>query len=815
MLRQVLRELRFHPSRFVATVIAIAISVAFMAGSSILVATESNGVQRLQSLPFAGADVVVELGPDAERAAVAKAVPGAAGVAVAEPSLTFVESLRHGETTQLTNLIGLPSEPLRWSEVTSGRWPQTATEVALSGAVARTLGVGIGDTLVASYQDVNLTVVGLTGEPNSLFLQTGYLAPGAFARFGVDPRLAAENWIAKAAAGTTPDELAASLNATALAKLKDVKAKSAAQVRAESMNELTDSFDAFRNLLWAFAAIAAVVGMITIANTFTILLAQRRRQIGLLRAVGASGAQVRRRFLLEALALGLVGAALGLLLGAGLAAIGSALTGSLYWGLILPASEVSIAFAVGVLITLVAAFVPVLRGTRVRPLEALQPEPAADEKRRAGIVRGVVCGLLLAGGVASGLLGLGTGLAFAIAIVGSALAALGVLFGAPLFVPALLRGVGAVVGRLGVTARLAAQNAVRNPRRASTTATALMLAVGLIVTLQVATASVRTSLLNQIDQRRPVDVAVSTWNVERSLPADLIDQLLRIPGVGGGVSMAATTAEYQRGSDNYGELPVIGYDPAAAHIARAGAPASIADDEVYVTDGSSAKPGERATLKGRSGKTLQLRVVPSPLLEGGEVMVSRATLDALGGVRPDALLWLSVPHLSDGVSVASAVGEKVSSEQFQVTGSVIDAAAMESVLNLLLAITTALLGVAVLIALIGVSNTLGLSVLERTRESALIRALGLQARSLRLMLLIEALLLAVVGVAVGVGAGIYFGWLGATSLAGQLKADVRLVVDLPLTLGMVAIAILAAALASILPGRRAAKASPTEALADI
>jgi len=124
--------------------------------------------------------------------------------------------------------------------------------------------------------------------------------------------------------------------------------------------------------------------------------------------------------------------------------------------------------------------------------------------------------------------------------------------------------------------------------------------------------------------------------------------------------------------------------------------------------------------------------------------------------------------------------------------------------------------VAVLIALIGVSNTLGLSVMERTRESALLRALGLQARSLRVMLMIEAVQVALVGVVVGVLAGGFFGWLAVSSLgrSGDL-AEVRFAVDVPQTLGMVAIAVLAAALASVLPGRRAAKASPTEALADV
>lgn len=813
MLRQVLRELRFHPSRFVATAIAIAISVAFMAGSSVIVATEQNGVERQQSLPIAGADVVVELKPETQVPSLGQTLRAIDTVAVAEPSLLTTLGVRDGTVTAFMNLIGLPSEPLRSSELTAGRWPATAGETALTTGAAGTLGVGVGDD-VTTLDDRRLTVVGLTGEPNSMFLQTGYVAPALFASLNVDPLVGNGTWLVKAVPGTTADELATTLRA-ALASQPGVSVVPAAEYRAEAVKDLADGFDVFRNLLWAFAAIAAVVGMITIANTFTILLAQRRRQIGLLRAVGAGGDQVRRRFLLEALALGILGSALGLLLGIGLAAIGATFTGSLYWGLRLPALDLVVAFLAGVLITVAAAFLPVVKGTRVRPLEALQPEPTGEDRRRAQVVRTVACALLVAAGAAVAFLGLDTAEALVLAVAGSVLISLGVLFGAPLFVPGMLAGLGRLVGGFGVTARLAAQNAARNPRRASATATALMLAVGLIVTLQVGTASIRSSALDQIDTRRPVDIAISAWGMGESLPAGLTERAARVPGVAASVLLPAGRADFARGSERYDGLSVIGFEPDVARVA-AKAPTVVTDDQVLVTANSeTAVDGQRVTLAGKDA-TVELTVVKSTLVRGGEVMVSGATLDRLGGAVPDAVLWLSIPDRSDAVSAAGALSEIANPETYEVTGGVVEAAATESILNLLLQITTALLGVAVLIALIGVSNTLGLSVLERTRESALMRALGLQARSLRVMLLIEALLLAAVGVVVGVIAGGFFGWLGAAALAGPLETDsVALTLDLPQTLGMVGIAMAAAAAASVLPGRRAAQASPTEALADI
>ncbi|MCA0253649.1 MAG: FtsX-like permease family protein [Actinobacteria bacterium] len=812
MLRQALRELRYHPSRFVATLVAIAISVAFMVGSSVIVATEQRGVEHQQSLPIAGADVVVQVGNDADGTALRQALEGLDEVAAAEASLTYGDGLRYDTTTAFLNLIGLPSAPFRWSELVEGRWPEAAGEIALSRGAAGALGVKVGDTGLRTSGDQTLTVVGLTGEPNSLFVQTGYLARAAFVDLGFDPELGMGTWLVRGQPGVDPTRLVAAIQQVAP---KGTDVQTAAALRTEAVEQLTDGFEAFRNLLWAFAAIAAVVGMITIANTFTILLAQRRRQIGLLRAVGAAGSQVRNRFLLEAIALGVMGAGLGVLLGIGLAAIGAAITGSLYWGLALPATDLAIAFAAGLLITVAAAYLPVLRGTRVRPLEALQPEPTVEERRRAGWLRGVICGVLAVSGLGLALWGLGQEEPVLPAVGGAAVLALGVLFGAPLFVPWLLRGLGALVAPLGVTPRLAAQNAVRNPRRASATATALMLAVGLIVTLQVGTASVRATILEQIDQSRPVDAAVFAWGHDQSVPAELQEQLARVRGVDGAVPLDLTTADFTRGTEVYEQLTVIGFDPAIAEVA-VGAPATVGDDEILVSSRSeAAKDGQRVTLTGSEG-SVELTLIRSQVLELGDVMVSSATLQKLGGVVPDALLWLSIPDRSQAISAVGQILELVGEGEFGVTGGVIEAAQIEEILNLLLLITTALLAVAVLIALVGVSNTLGLSVLERTRESALLRALGLQTRSLRSMLLIEALLLAGVGVLVGIAAGVFFGWLGAVALTSMAdEAEPRLAVDLAQTLGMVAVAVVAAALASVLPGRRAAKASPTEALAEI
>jgi putative ABC transport system permease protein len=808
MLRQALAEVRHHPGRFVSTILAVAISVAFLAGSAVMVATEAGSEGRALNIPIAGADLVV----DNAGAATASRLDGSTGVIAAAPVLQLTEPVTVGTRSEFVSLYGVPPESLRWSKLVAGHWPEQADEIAQSRGTAERLGVALNARVEGASS--LLTLVGLTDEPSTLFVKTGYAARSRFQQAGVDPATAGR-WVVKLAPGVDARAAAADLQSALGKDDSAVTVAAAEDVRQASIKELAGQFEIFTNLLWAFAAVAMVVGMITIANTFSITLAQRRRQIGLLRAVGASGAQVRRRFLAEAAILGLLGSLLGLGAGIGLAAAGSAYTGALFWGLALPWPQLAIAFGLGVLATLAAAWLPILRGTRVLPLEALQPVPAADEQRRTTTVRAVVCGLFLLAGAGLAVFAVsGDRLGFFAAVAAGALIALGVLFGAPLFVPTLLRLTGGLVKRLGTVAALAAGNAERNPRRATATATALMLAVGLIVTLQVGTASTRLTMLDEIERRNPVDIAVSWLGADGTLapiPEAVRSRLGLAPGVAGSVLLSAVTAEFSDDNGTY-ETSVIGYDPTIAVVT--GATAAVGDDQILLDRFSAASAGKTVTLK--AGKErITLAVVGSPLAGQGGAIVSRATLARLGTPVQGAVAWLSVPDRSRAVDTMVAVTKAVGS-QGQVSGSIIEAATIEQVLNILLAITTALLGVAVLIALIGVSNTLGLSVLERTRESALLRALGLQARSLRGMLTIEALQVTLVGVLVGLVAGAFFGWLAVTSIGRSSQVgDIRFAVDLPQTLGMLGLAIVAAALASVLPGRRAARAAPTEALADI
>ena len=811
MLRQAWSEVRHHPGRFLSTIIAIAISVAFLAGSAVLVATEGQAQGKAMNVSLAVADVVVTTPRDGSAKGVGEAISGTAGVAVAAPVISTTEVVTAGVVSEGISFVNVPPEGLRWASLTAGRWPSAANEVVLSGGAAGALGISVGGQLTVSGREQSLSVVGVTDEPSGMFVKTGYASDALLTAIGATADNAGY-WTVKAKPGVSTDTLVAALDESLSSLNPRPSVATASSVREKMVEKLAGDFNVFANVLWAFAGVALIVGMITIANTFTITLAQRRRQIGLLRAVGASGGQVRRRFLIEAFVLGAVGSLLGVAAGIGIALGVTAWSTALFWGLVLPWAQLALALGLGVLATVVAAFVPILRGTRVAPLEALHPVPESDERRRASMVRAVACGLFVLAG--AGLATLAVVRvdpnALLIAIGAGALLSIGVLFGGPLFVPALLKLAGRAFRWTGAVPRLAADNAERNPRRATATATALMLAVGLMVTLQVATASVRLTVLDELSAHYPVDLQVH-WTQDSGepaqIPADTSGQLAKATGVDASVLLSGGEAEV--GDQG---LLLLGYDPAIPAVT--GITTAVRDDQVLVSEYLVKSLPKTVTVKGAAG-SVTLTVVGSRLVSYEQAMVSVANLAKVLTPVPGTVMWLSVPDRNHAIDATVAVNRIVGPGN-RLSGSIIEAAAYEQVMNILLAITTGLLAVAVLIALIGVGNTLGLSVMERRRESALLRALGLQARSLRVMLLIEAIQVALVGIVVGVVAGTFFGWLAVTALGRSGGFDnIRFAVDLPVTAGMVAIAVLAAALASVLPGRRAARAAPSEMLADI
>ena len=803
MLRDAINEIRLHPGRFVATLLAIAISVGFISAIMIGVRTEENSMTRSGVIAVSKSDVVVNAVEEpADPGEVLKAIQGAAGVTKAEASLSGTLPLKHGDFSIYSRVMTLPSSEFRWASLAEGKWPSAEREIVLAKKGAEKLHVKVGDEITAGFagdeQSASYRVVGLSNDAPSLYTENSYITT-----FGATRQ--PSTWIVKS---QDPGAAVKSIQ-QALEPLgsDNFKVSTTDDYRVDQMKQLTGGFDVFRNLLLGFAAISAVVGMIIIANTFTILVTQRRRQIGLLRAVGASTGQVARRLFAEAVLLGLVGSLFGVGIGAGVAAAAGVWTGAIYWGLVLPFGELGIAVLAGVLITVFSMIGPSLAATRVSPLEALQVVPSAARVKRLSITRGVFCCLflLLGGGlVFQAFVNPAKGLLWAIG--GGGFLSLAILLAAPFYVPVLLRMFGWIFGFMSSTIKLATSNSVRNPRRASATAVALMLAVGLVVTLQVAVSTMRTSALSEINQRYPVDVSVRDF--DGPLKSGVVEELRR----NGGVAKVVEISSKQVNLDHR-RFSVRNVNAARAELGlpdRMNAP----DGVILVSPETAAKLPGRVDLPGAG----QVEVRSSKSVPHDAAVVSESTFEKLPGQSEIREAWIkltdrtSTTALSQVMKVVSPLASEA-----EIGGGAAMAGILEQIVNVLLMVLTALLGVAVVIALVGVGNTLGLSVIERQRESALLRALGMQRRSLRLMLLTEAMLLAVVGIVMGVAAGSFFGWLGVVTSLGMMEESSRpeavFSVDMLYTGGLILVCVVAAALASVLPGRRAANATPTEALA--
>lgn len=818
-MRRAWRELRTHPDRTVSVGLAVVVSVAFVVACLVFVATETRGVGQRLSAPSSTSDVLVDLGGDpAPVAAAAAALPGVAAVSTSARTYAAFSTAAGPGPIELQTLPDRPE--FRWSELGTGRWPTTADQVVLSPGTARSYAVGPGDVLtlepLGDRPARRLVVTGLLDEGRALFADLG------------DSGVVAPAFAAATAPGDRSGTVLVRVQPGDRAR-RGGRRPAARRRRGGHRPDLGGGrrrrpprghrvADLFGYLVLVFGSIAVLVGSMTVLNTLVIILTQRRREIGLLRAVGASTRQVRRMLLAEALLTGLLGSAAGVVLGTGVAALVATVTGGIGAGLAVPPLAVGLGFVGGVVVTVLASLVPVGRASRVAPLEALRPVAPEADRHRHGRLRVVAGGLGTLLGVAVIVVALTADAHnVVLAVAGAAITAVGVLALAVVVVPALLRGVGLLARRGGPTARLAAANLVRNPGRSAATCTALMLAVGLIVTLQVGSATVGATLDDALDAKFPVDLVVV--NPDGPLSTTVTTAVAGVPGVTATVPVRSVRAGLPgAGDDGVAELTVSAPGAGVERVVPTGLDQltgrnALVDDFTLEMLGARSGDPLELSYQGRRG-TFVLR--SSEIPRSGGVAVTDAALAALAPTAPTSELWAAAADRDEARAVVAAVRQAtVSQPGLRVDGSLTEAAEVVRVLDRLLAVATGLLAVAVLIALIGVGTTLGLSVLERTRESALLRALGLQRRQLRGMLTVEAVLLALVGAAVGVVVGIAFGGVGAVALAEETDMGrLHLAVPVLQTLGVVAVVALAGALASVLPARRAAMATPTEALAD-
>jgi len=640
------------------------------------------------------------------------------------------------------------------------------------------------------------------------------------------------------------------------------RASTVAQYRQASIGEIAVAVQLVGAFVQAFAVLALAVAGLVIANTFVILLTQRTRELALLRCVGAERRQVFRSVVAEAAVLGGVSAVLGVLAAWGISSAAVAVANRFDLPVVIAtpvitATAVVIPLVAGLVVTVVAALAPARRATAVAPVAALRQDLGLAVRNRRGLVR-LVLGLLL---ISIGVLGILAGAATSgttavlLTALGGALSFIGVLAAARLFVPAVARLLGFLVRVVGgVPGRLAVLNVLRNPARATATCTALVIGVTLVATVGVGAATARSSALSLVLGDNPVDVVVSTGygsqlqegtlaaNRPAASPAltpGTASRIAAVDGVEATASLVEAPVQLVLPGRRQVSGPVSGADPAAlTGVVREDVARSLGPDTVLVgsqlyLDGAPLVDGDRVTVTGARGATRTLTVRPAAGLPVG-LLLDQTTLAAVTGTTPvPTTTWSrtsaldatgDIGRVDDTVNgVRSAIGDSPAGsvggvpDVLQVSGGAQIAAALVTVLDALVKILTALLGVALLIALVGIANTLSLSVLERRRENGLLRALGLGRGALRATIVWEALTLALVAVGLGLGLGLAYAWIGTrTVFSGSTNGTVRTVFTVPVgqTLLLVAVAVAAGLLASVLPARRAARTAPAAVLAE-
>lgn len=816
MLSRALAQIRCYPRRLVALTLAIVLGVGFTAAAVVFSGTVEASLAADVGAQSLKADVIAS--ENDHLAAAFKTVASTAGVRHAEILYSGSTRFSSAKSKGSMQLDMIPSDPaLRWYGIAAGRWPNGAHEILIDAATAKRDNLAIGNAVKLSGWDGDtsaaVTVTGIADTGSSSLSGGGdqlYANAGLFNTLQLDSY---GEIAVLGKPGVTPDALRDNLSA---ALGPDVNVATGAQDAAAKAK--TDT--GFGVVLIGFAVIAMVVAAIVIANTFTILLTQRRRELAVLRCVGASGRQIRDEVLLEGAVLGVAGSAVGIGVGIGVAALAASITDLDRGGMRLDLPMLLGVFGVGVLVTTLAAALPAARAARVAPLAALRPAAGAVDEAELSTssrLRWLVGGLLTLVGAAALLYGANTA-SLMIALVGGAVSAIGVLMLTRSVLPLVIGGLALLARSGGAPAAMAAANVRRNPGRSAGTSAALLVGVGLIVTLQVGAASARATMDGLLAERYPVDVGIADVS-GKPLPRSVIDAAAAAGLDPAPVAGAMATLGVPS-PDGTKQTLVLAPSAKALTDARGGA-GGLTDAAVIVpkwwTD-QGVPAGSTLTIT-IDGKSKAFTVTPGHLADAGgssSVVISSAALAALSPTAGTVATWAMLPAAADAGAVNSALQQATASHSsIQVTGTAEERASTDGTLSTMLTLATALLAVAVVIAVVGIGNTLGLSVLERTRESALLRALGLQRRQLRGMVAVEALLLAAVGAIVGIALGVGYGVAGARAAVGE--AGRSAVIELPWgQIGVVlALSLTAGLLASVLPARRAARVQPAAALAEV
>jgi putative ABC transport system permease protein len=838
MLKTTISGLLARKRRLFATALAVVLGVAFMAGTFVLTDTIQKTFHDLFGSVYVNTDAVVRgpaargtSGLDAQRSSVEEAmvrtVTGVPGVRAAEGNVMGYAQL----VDEQGKAVGTAQDAygFNWNQVAAlnpftlvaGRAPQADDEVVINQAAADQGGFAVGEeaTVLVQAGPRRLRIVGIVkfGSADSIATGNGVLftqaaaqslmgEPGKFDDIGVvaDQGVSQEQ---------LRDRLAAALPGT------DVVTGTG--IVRENDREIRKAVKGLNQGLLAFALIALFVGSFIIYNTFSILVAQRGKEMALLRAIGASRRQVLGTVLTEAVAVGLAAALLGVVAGIGVAAGLRALLAA-FDLLEIPAGAsvvaprtVLVSLLTGVLVSAGSAVLPAHRAAKSPPIAALR-DLAQDRSGRSR--RRVVIGAAVTA-AGSTCLSLGLASDSKRAVVAVGLGAAVIFIGVAVLGPVIARPASRLLGLplpalKGMPGRLARENAVRNPKRTSATAAALMIGVSLVAFIAIFGSSTRSSLTADIDKTFSSDFQVDTGSFA-ALSPDLAKRLAQLPEVQAASGVRNGTAEVAGAASE-----LVAVDPASyGRIVDLDVTSGRLED--LDTDGIAVL-GTVARAKGwsvgdsvsvRFAETGEQRLTVAAIYGDNKIVGASYVLGlpAYDANFTDRLDGKVLVKRADGISMSAARTAVERVTAYYPTARVQDLAeykqARSADFDKELGLLYVLLALAVLIALLGIANTLALSVFERTRELGLLRAIGMARRQVRAMVRWESVIIALFGTCMGLVIGLFFGWamvraqeIALTVPAGQLAAGAL-------------VAAVAGVVAAILPARRASRLDVLAAIA--
>ncbi|MDA5280833.1 ABC transporter permease [Streptomyces sp. Isolate_45] len=836
MLNATLKSLLSRKLRLVLSGLAVVLAVMFVSGSMVIKDTLNRSIDAQFNGAYADIDLHVALKPkvaaDTGETAVVSPLDAAAVARVAKAAdvagakgLVLAEGARVlGKDGKLVKDTGGPRYGESWRgeskliTLRSGHEPRTDTEVAVNAGLAEKAGLKAGDPISVLTAEPKQTftvagVFGYSGDRDSIGgEQTVAFSEPAAQRLMLGRADAFSGIKVDVASGASVAAVQKSLSAELGADFEVLTGEGLAKKASDKSRGVLDLMN---QLLLGFAGVAVLVGVFLIVNTFSIIIAQRMRELALLRALGASRGQMITSVLVESFVVGLVSSALGLAAGIGIGVLGAdllagATDGLKVGSLAVPASAVVTSFAVGILVTMLAALFPAVRASKVPPIAVIRAAGVPDGKHRKQTWTGSV---LLGLGVVLLALGLFGSSGVATILSGVLLAFVGVALLTPLFSGPSVQVLGAAFSR-SLPGQLGRRNSARNPRRTAITASAMMIGVALVTAISTVAASSETSVTKDIRRDLKADyVAMGEAGSAASSTIDpaALKRIAEVPGVKAVAAAMLDTGTVGKESqaltswqDWDQAREVLGIQDSKGSLAAPAPGTVVMNASTAKTRG--VKVGDSLTLQLQRGdaRTYEVAGIFKDSSLANSVVVPWAdAATGFRGTQPSQAYF----QLDDGDRAASARPEieKLLADSPEVTvktkEEVIEM--FSGGMAMILTVVQGLLGVAMLIAVLGIINTLALSILERTKEMGTLRAIGLSRGQTIRMVMTESVVISLFGAVLGIVVGGVLGLAVAHAMKDQGVSELSLpwgqMLAYLIGAGIVGV------IASIAPARRGAR----------